>query len=231
MNEEEITLGLKLSSKHIGRLYPVLLDRYGNIVDGLHRLEADPHWPKMKIDHIKSDEDRIIARLIANVCRRSVPAEEKSEMLKELGELYVKAGIKPGAELANKISEKTGMSYRWVMKYLPDEFKERPGIGGPSKRFNLVKGNLYEGKVARFATFQIEVLLSEPVEKVLTVKKYANVNFVQAMLEKRFYVNLERLAEKLDTTPEVIINNLLVSAVRKLMEISRSNNVLSVIQT
>ena len=27
------------------------------------------------------------------------------------------------------------MSLRWVMTYLPDRLKERPGVGGPSKTF------------------------------------------------------------------------------------------------
>lgn len=232
MDEEEITVGLKLSSKRVGRLYPVILDLHGNIIDGLHRLEADPKWPKIRLSHIASDKDRLVARLIANVCRRRVSAEEKSKMLEELGEAYVKAGVKPGAEIARKISEETGMSFRWVMKYLPDKFKERPGVGGPSKRLHLTKieENISECKVAHRATLQIEVLLSEPVEKVLTVKKYANVNFVQVMLEKRFYANVERIAENLGTTPDVIINNVLVSAVRKLMDVSNSNKLLSIIQ-
>jgi predicted DNA-binding ribbon-helix-helix protein len=232
MDEEEITAGLKLSSKRVGRLYPIILDAHGNIVDGLHRLEADPNWPKIRLSHIASDKDRLVARLIANVCRRNVSAEEKSQMLEELGEVYVKAGVKPGAELARKISEETGMSFRWVMKYLPDKFKERPGIGGPSKRLHLTKTeeNMLESKVAHRATLQIEVLLSEPVERVLTVKKYANVNFVQVMLEKRFYANIERIAENLGTTPDVIINNVLVLAMRKLMDVSNPGKILSVIQ-
>jgi predicted DNA-binding ribbon-helix-helix protein len=232
MDEEEITVGLKLSSKRVGRLYPVILDAHGNIIDGLHRLEADPKWPKIRLSHIASDKDRLVARLIANVCRRRVSAEEKSKMLEELGELYVKAGVKPGAEIARKISEETGMSFRWVMKYLPDKFKERPGVGGPPKRFTLTKveENISECKVAHRATLQIEVLLSEPVERVLTVKKYANVNFVQVMLEKRFYANVERIAENLGTTPDVIINNVLVLAIRKLMDVSNSNKLLSIIQ-
>ncbi|MEM2703937.1 MAG: hypothetical protein QXR45_12340 [Candidatus Bathyarchaeia archaeon] len=119
---------MRFSCERVGRLYPVLLDRHGNVVDGLHRLEADPNWPKVRLDHVESDEQRLVARLIDNVCRRSVSAEEKSRMLGELGELYVKAGVKPGAELARKISEVTGMSFRWVMMYLLDRLKERPGV-------------------------------------------------------------------------------------------------------
>lgn len=232
MNEEETSVGLKLSSHRIGRLYPILLDANGNIVDGLHRLEADPNWPKIRLDHIKSDDDRLIARLTANVCRRSVSRKEKREILRKLSALYVKTGVKPGAELAYKISEKTGMSYRWVMKYIPDEFKERPGVGGPkSSGLAKIKEKLYEDKVACCATLPIEVLLSETAERVLTVKKFANVNFVQVILEKRFYSDVEKLAEKMGTTPEIIINNALVWAVKKLTEFSRASNLLSVIKS
>ena len=133
----EFVDGLRFSGERVGRLYHFLLDRYGNVVDGLHRLEADPSWPKIRLDHIESDEQRLVARLIANVCRRNVSAEEKRRTLGELGELYVKAGVKPGVELARKISEVTGMSFRWVMMYLLDRLKESPGVGGPSRKSDL----------------------------------------------------------------------------------------------
>jgi hypothetical protein len=89
--------------------------------------------------------------------------------LQELGELHVKAGVKPGAELASKISEETGMSYRWVMKYLPDNFKERPGVGGPPPVFNLtnIKEKLYEGKVAHRA-IEEELLRAPPEKQILS---------------------------------------------------------------
>ena len=83
LDVEELIMGLRFSGERVGQLYPVLLDKHGNVVDGLHRLKADPNWPKI----------RLVARLIANVCRRNVPAEEKSRMLEELGELYVKEGV------------------------------------------------------------------------------------------------------------------------------------------
>lgn len=191
MSEGEITSGLRLSSRRVGRLYPVLLDKHGNVIDGKHRLAADENWPKMRLDHVESKEDRLIARLITNVCRRNVSAAEKSEILQELGKIYVKAGVKPGTALACKISEETGMSYRWVMKYLPDNLKEKPGVGGPSSAFNLIniKENIHKCKVARVATPRLNVLLAEPAERVLVVKKYANVNFVNVVLERRFYEN------------------------------------------
>ncbi|MGB9959395.1 MAG: hypothetical protein ACPLKQ_02600 [Candidatus Bathyarchaeales archaeon] len=224
MNDRDIVEGLRFSGGHVGRLYPVLLDKHGNVGDGLHRLEADPNWPKVRLDHVESDEQRLVARLIANVCRRNVPAEEKRRMLEELGELYVKAGVKRGTELARKISEVTGMSFRWVMMYLPDKLKERPGVGGPSRATDSpnIKRIFYKGKVARLATesFQLEVFMVEHAERVLTVKKYANTDFVQVMMDKRFYEDVERLAEKVGVTPEIILNNVLVWAVKKLIELS-----------
>ena len=80
----------------------------------------------MRLEHVETEEDRLTAILISNVCRRNVSTTEKSEILQELGEIHVKAGVKPGTELARKISEETCTSYRWIMKYLPDNSKERP---------------------------------------------------------------------------------------------------------
>jgi hypothetical protein len=107
---------------------PCAFDKHGKVIDGEHRLVADANWPKMKLEHVESQEDTLMAILISNVCRRNVSATEKSEILQELEEIHVKAGVKPETELARKISEETCMSYRWIMKYLPDNSKERPGL-------------------------------------------------------------------------------------------------------
>ena len=109
--------------KRAGRLYPVLLDRHGNVIDGMHRLVADEKWPKITLENVETEEHRLIARLVSNICRRHVPAMEKKEILERLGEIYQKEGVKPG-EIAYKIAEETGMSYTWVMKYLPEKFKD-----------------------------------------------------------------------------------------------------------
>ena len=77
----------------------------------------------MRLEHVGTEEDRLVARLIGNVCRRDVSAGEKSEMFGKLGEIYVSEGLKLG-RIAYKIAEETGMSCRWVMQYLPDKLKE-----------------------------------------------------------------------------------------------------------
>lgn len=44
----------------------MLLDKHGNIIDGRHRLAADEDWPKMKLEHVETEEDGLVARLISN---------------------------------------------------------------------------------------------------------------------------------------------------------------------
>lgn len=102
---------------------------------------------------METEEQRLVARLISNVCRRHVSAEEKRETLEKLGENYLSEGVNRG-KIAYKIAETTGMSYRWVMKYLPDKLKERPGLGGPSKGLKPDKGKemAQKSKVPHLAT-------------------------------------------------------------------------------
>jgi len=122
--------------------------------------------------------------------------------------------------------EKTGMSYRWVMKYLPDKFKERAGLGGPSKALKLDKSQekSQKSKVVRCATEEEELLLTAPPEKkVLEVREYANTHFVNVMVEKPFYMKLKEVSEKLGTTPDVLINNALLLIVKKLEEGGNKN--------
>jgi hypothetical protein len=45
----------------------VLLGKYGNVIDGKHRLAVDENWPKMKVEHVETDKQLLIARLIGNV--------------------------------------------------------------------------------------------------------------------------------------------------------------------
>ena len=72
---------LKKSTK-IGQLYPVLVDAKGNIIDGLHRQEADPSWRTEKIPEIDTEEKLLIARCIANWHRRPISREEKEQWIK-----------------------------------------------------------------------------------------------------------------------------------------------------
>lgn len=215
---------MESSAERVGRLYPILVDKHGNIVDGRHRLAVDEGWPKMKLEDVQTEEDRLLARLISNVCRRRVSGEEKSDLLGKLGNIYLSEGVERG-DIAHRIAEETGMSYRWVMKYLPDKYKKRPGLGGPSKTFAFTKDkkNLVKSKVARLATGEYQQLFSDTQEKVLSIKKYANTRFVSIMLEKKFYNKVEKIADKLGAKPDTIINNTLTLTLKKLEGITKGN--------
>jgi hypothetical protein len=229
---------LKASSERVGKLYPVLLDKHGNIIDGKHRLEVDENWPKVKLEHIETDKQLLIARLIGNVCRRFISSEEKSKMLAQLGEIYLKEGAEPG-EIAYKIAEETGMSYRWAMKYMPARYKARAGAGGPSKLLSFYesKGNdvsdvykskseTHKSKVAFFATQEYEQLLLEPKERILEVKSYNNTDFVNIVIERRFYARLEESAETLGIKPEAVISNVFHLILRKLEQMVEKKGII-----
>jgi hypothetical protein len=165
----------------------------------MHRLKADKNWPKIKLENVETEEQRLITRLISNVCRRNVPAKEKTEILAKLGEIYQKEGVKP-ENIAQKIAEKTGMSHRWVVKYLPDKFKDS------------LQSERRTSSVARRATGEdpkrrVSFELEEPPKGAVAIKAYGNTNFVNIMLERRFYRQLEETAEKLQTTPDKLIYN------------------------
>jgi len=200
MNDEDIVTYLKVSGERAGRLYPVLLDKHGNVIDGMHRLTADKKWPKITVENIETEEQRLIARIISNVCRRHIPAKEKREMLGRLGEIYQKEGVEQG-KIAYKIAEKTGMSYTWVMKYLPEKFKD--STQAERRSGSVTRRVTGEDPERRVISFKLE----EPPQGVVVVKAYGNTNFVNIMLERRFYKRLEEIAERLKTTPDKLIYN------------------------
>jgi len=208
MNEKDIVTYLKVSGERAGRLYPVLLDRHGNIIDGMHRLAADNKWPKITIENIETEEQRLIARITSNICRRHIPAKEKKEMLDRLGEIYQKEGVEQG-KIAYKIAEKTGMSYRWVMKYLPEKFKDS---AQSERAASAARHAAKEDPERRVVSFKLE----EPPQGVVAVKAYGNTNFVKVMLEKRFYKKLEETAERLKTTPDKLIYNAICLIIKNL---------------
>jgi len=202
---------LEATSRSVGRLYPVLLDRHGNVIDGMHRLKADKNWPKIRLENIETEEQRLIARLISNVCRRHVPAKEKTQILARLAEIYQKEGVEPG-KIAYKIAEKTGMSYTWVMKYLPDKFKDSVKSESARATRRVAKND------GKHHTISLE--LEEPPEGTVTIRIYGNTNFVNIMLEKQFYKQLEETAKKLETTPDKLIYNAILLIIKSLTNLT-----------
>jgi len=228
-NKLEAVSSIQRSETTIGQIYPVILDKYGEIIDGRCRLKADPNWPKIQLQNVQSDEQRILTRLISNLCRQDISPNEKTEMLKKLGQFYLKSGVEPN-KLIKTISEKTGMSYRWVMKYAPNNLKIRPGLGGPKKLDDIYKNDekFYISQVDGRAT---DTLLLEPEERVATVSNYSNTKFANLMIEQSFYSKLKAVAQELDVDPNVIINNALIFAFKRVDKVLKESRISQVISS
>lgn len=108
---------LKRSYEKIGALYPVLRDAHGNVIDGFHRLKVDPKWPSIKLDHVMDPVQLTMSRLAANWQRRTLSVKEKREALEFI---HTCTGW-----TAKEIAEKMGMSYRTIVRYIPEEAKNK----------------------------------------------------------------------------------------------------------
>jgi len=156
---------LKQSEKGIGQLYPILVAKDGEIIDGFHRDKADKNWKRVKLDHIDTEEKKLQARLVANFHRRIVPYADKKQWINDLAEIYQKQGE---TSIANKIAEENGIRYDTVLTYLDGKFKDhRPtyanitrDVEPASQRFVTLVGT-HRGNVA-----EAEKLVEEHREEV-----------------------------------------------------------------
>ncbi len=186
---------LKSSSERIGQLYPVLVDRSGNIIDGEHRIDADPNWRRVTLENIETEKQRVIARIVCNNLRRTVLSKEKTDQLGRLAEIYLSEGTERGM-IAYRISEETGMSYRWVARYLPHEYKDNSQSERASSAARLAAGT---GKLLQ--------LSDPPRDRFVEVGKYTNASYAVYMVRKSLHERVEKASEILGTTPEVFIQN------------------------
>jgi len=120
---EEKEYDLKKSAEGIGQLYPILEAKDGEVIDGIHREDADKNWKRIRLEHIDTEEKKLVARLTANFHRRIVPYMEKKTWINDLAEIYKKQELT--TSIANKIVEVTGLSPWTVYQYLNDEYKDK----------------------------------------------------------------------------------------------------------
>ena len=106
---------LRESVKSLGKLTPVLKDAFGNVIDGLHRLELFPDWPCMTLWSIDTSQKLEAAKLALNTNRRIVSSSEISLRV----ELLTKSGLKP-----EEIAKITGLSERTIYRHIPQPLKK-----------------------------------------------------------------------------------------------------------
>jgi len=120
MSENEYDL--RKSTEKIGELYPVIVSKSGEIVDGFHRINAKANWRREVRDDIDTPEKVLKARLISNKFRRQVTAEEVKGWINDLAEIaYTEHGIEPG-EISGWVAEETGYKDETVRKYLDEKY-------------------------------------------------------------------------------------------------------------
>ena len=141
--------------------------RTTEIIDGMHRLEADPTWPITEVD-LDPVWERIV-RLILNWNRRGMEQPEMTESLDFIAEQTGWTG--------EQISQNTGIPRSTVYKYLPDKYKRPYKHKGDATTTN-VHGETFP---------DLSGLMSEPNEKpeVTPRHEFSDVR-VPDWLQKRF---------------------------------------------
>lgn len=120
-------------------------------------------------------------------------------LLGQIGTILLQEGVEVG-KIAYSLAEETGMSYRWVTKYLPDKFKDN----AQSRRRTLVA----------YRATKINQLFKPP-NGTIAIKRYGNADFVIVTLKKDFFAQLERKAKELGITPDVLIYNAVFDMLRR----------------
>ena len=115
---------IRESLKSVRQLYPVLLDANGEVIDGFHRLDVDENWRTETLEHIKTPTQLYLARIVANTHRRIMSAEEREEQVTKLADSLLNNDKVPRGDVVRTIVDLTGLSYRTVVRYVPEEYKD-----------------------------------------------------------------------------------------------------------
>ena len=116
---------LKASEEVVGPIYPVVVDkRTLEIVDGKHRKKADPDWPEVKIE-FKSEKEKLLYRIHANLMRRKVSRKERASQLLELALHLEEEGV-PREKIAQEIVKLVPeLSPGYIINLLPAKYKSK----------------------------------------------------------------------------------------------------------
>ncbi len=208
---------LKKSEK-IGQLYPVLVDSKGNVIDGFHRLEAEPNWRKEKLPEIDTEEKLLVARCVANWHRRQVSREEKEEWINGLARVYKKQGLKARGgssrnEILQRIVEVTGLSGPTVNGFLSDEFKQErkewlqpqprvPASQRIFKEFKTKKGEEYAKRLVERHREEVEQELRPRIER--EVREDIIEEEIKPKVREELSRDVAFIREAIEKAPEVL---------------------------
>lgn len=121
----------------VGQLYPVLVDQHGRILDGKHRLRADPRWVKSKPIQVENDAQAIA---IARWANSGTPLPPKVERrIEELVLGAETAQARQRARIRNALLEQAGQDRPLSHNAIAKKFGIEPGkstylIGGECQK-------------------------------------------------------------------------------------------------
>jgi len=141
-----------------------LRDAEGKIIDGFHRLDADPDWKSVTLENVKTEEDRLLVAFHVNLGRRKVSRAEKIEYINTLAQIYWEQGLRPKVRTeingrtfyVNQITAKleeslNGVLSRWgISKYLLPIYKNQ----------KLSKAQIHRAKKRQNDTSAYELIVS-----------------------------------------------------------------------
>lgn len=201
-------------SKKVGQLYPVLVDAKGNVIDGVHRLEADPKWRKEKLPEIDTEEKLLVARCVANWNRRQISAKEKEEWINGLAEIYGKQGLKVRSqgsgknEIIAKINEVTGLNPPTIQYYLAEKYKQKEPdhLREAGHRFRMpaserIRTRLGEEYVERHRE-EVEQKLRPKIER--EVRERIIEEEITPKVKEELSRDVEFIREAIEKAPEVL---------------------------
>ena len=196
----------KESTKTVGELYPVLLSKDGQVIDGFHRLEDNPNWKTETLENINSEEKLLLARAISNWHRREVPRKEKEEWINGLAKIYKEQGM--ADPLAAIIASETGLAERTVRSYLSSEYKQeaqartapRPQLRVPASQAikSQVGGEYGESLVERHREEVRKEALTDPEFIAKAASKIVEIpieTIIEATFEKPDPLTPEQVKE------------------------------------
>jgi hypothetical protein len=119
---------IRESVAEVGQLYPVLKDQHGRVLDGGHRLEADPGWKSVTME-VRDDQHALAISLWANR-GKELPSKTQSRINQLIGDLAgtnevrrerIAAELKRDASRSNRqIAELVGASHPTVAEVRQD---------------------------------------------------------------------------------------------------------------
>lgn len=197
---------LKATEKLVGQLLPVLENKGGEIIDGRHRLEANPSWKKvvLDLDALQSH----IARLVANAARR--PAEpsdydELAEYLRKTEPGDKPYNVKSGRSIAERINDLTGIPERTVRHNLSDKYKQPQKKVASVATFSnarrpkpTIAGNQFLETVVKWSSVP-EQIHRLPAAKIVKIVRDMPVND-----QKRFRSHAKNVIDEAEKLKQVL---------------------------